>query len=885
MGAGDRQKWSSLARQDTVEAVAAQILDAHFYGAAVLGAPGAGKTSLARNVEIMLEDSAHFIKLFGNDLGMDVPYGVFSVLLAQLTPRQTESQSNIMEAMDQLLAAESKGRRTVIVLDDLPSVDMASMGLLMHLLLSGTAKLLVLARQMTDLPEDIVWMIKDKRLMENRLEPFSRGEVRSLLGKALGGTVVESVVGGLFDPSAGNPQVLHALVNECLAQGLLRNRGGIWVLDDVPASSPDGALSGVVASRLAREGPEVNNGIKKMALLKRLPLSFALPALGEDVFIELEERGMIVVGHDAQRTVSLKEPFVGETVRGWMTAAEKALLLQELSNIINVDPACMGMSELLIYAAWVHEAGRALEPATAIGAARAANHLNEPKLAMDLCAHVPRGHGLEVQAARACSRAYYILGNYPKAVAVLEEIDPGTLAKTDPVEQSLWACDLVSALLWVSDGYLRSEQVLAEMAQRQQAASTDDRGTAAATKYLNLARYELLVHRGDFALVSEELELASRCADDRAYALNCACLLTMVLAATGRELEAIELAKSIDKEATRFELLLRFMDWRLQGLLFALTWSGQWRSCEALLLERIGQRCGILRYRGGVSELALGVAYAYAGRGTQAIDQLLIAVAQLEVRNIWHGLGLAYAGLAFAFTQIDDAKDAAKYLDLARKSSAKTLWVHRSQAHLFQRMAQQCLGDDMAHGHVMAAAVEDAGQGKFTTAAMGFFVASHSGTAEVHQWLEETSRQCQGPLAAIHVGLARAHRSANADHALRGAAQAESLELLNVEFRCAEVALELARDAGDNKAATSAQQRLMRLAPQLAAGPTSPQAPPVKLTHREMQIAGLARDGHGNRAIASTIGVSVRTVEGHLYQVFTKLGISSRSELESFGGL
>ncbi|MFN3924727.1 MAG: helix-turn-helix transcriptional regulator, partial [Pseudarthrobacter sp.] len=31
--------------------------------------------------------------------------------------------------------------------------------------------------------------------------------------------------------------------------------------------------------------------------------------------------------------------------------------------------------------------------------------------------------------------------------------------------------------------------------------------------------------------------------------------------------------------------------------------------------------------------------------------------------------------------------------------------------------------------------------------------------------------------------------------------------------------------------------------------------------------------------IALEMGVSVRTVEGHLYQVFTKLGVTSRGDL------
>jgi DNA-binding NarL/FixJ family response regulator len=51
------------------------------------------------------------------------------------------------------------------------------------------------------------------------------------------------------------------------------------------------------------------------------------------------------------------------------------------------------------------------------------------------------------------------------------------------------------------------------------------------------------------------------------------------------------------------------------------------------------------------------------------------------------------------------------------------------------------------------------------------------------------------------------------------------------------------------------------------------------LTEREQQIARLAAKGMSNRDIAAEVGVSVRTIEGHLYQTFTKLGVSSRTDL------
>src|ERR1700684_4031887 len=52
------------------------------------------------------------------------------------------------------------------------------------------------------------------------------------------------------------------------------------------------------------------------------------------------------------------------------------------------------------------------------------------------------------------------------------------------------------------------------------------------------------------------------------------------------------------------------------------------------------------------------------------------------------------------------------------------------------------------------------------------------------------------------------------------------------------------------------------------------------LTAQEAQVARLARDGLSNPEIGARLFISPRTAAYHLSNVFTKIGISSRSQLD-----
>lgn len=883
MGAQERRRWSSLVRQEILGAIVAHLHDPALYGAAIIGPRGVGKTTMAHGVEARIQGTTHVINIFGTGSATDSPYGALSVLMATLSGYESESPTTTMHKLTELIKQEAQGRPTVIMLDDLPGIDTESVGLLVQLLMTGTVKLLVMARSLSELPDDLAWMIKDGRLATERVNDFTRAETRTLLKKALDGPVAESVVSSLFELSAGNPLVLQALVHENLTRGALRKRGVVWVLEGPRQEATENILDDLVEARLLGLPQSARTDLEKLALLRTVSLSVALQVLGTDVVSELEELSLLSVSPGPNSLVSFTEPFMGESLRERLSPVEKAQRFQEMSQVITLDPAAVDKHHLLAFAAWANDAGLSLKPKTALAAAQAALVSFDPQLALACSAGIPREHPRAVKAAQIRSRAYHLLANYPLAVTALDSIDPQNLAHLSLKKYSSWACALISSLLWVPEGYSRIEAVLAVLDARIAAAHTEadrkDEDLKKAEKYRRLAYFEFQVHRGEFALVAQELEDGSRDPSDRSYRLNCASLLVLVLAVTGRELDAIALSEAINLEAAEYDLVLRMREWSVHGIFFGLIWTGQWRACESLV-KHAAEISSMTRHGGGVMELALGIVYAYTGRAEQAADMLLIAAAQLEVRDTYNSSALVYSALAFSCAQLDDLPNAHSYLAKARELEPWTLWVNRSLAEFFQLMALRWFEDPSAIEKLMARGEADRAKGRFATASMNLFGAATYGKDEVFLLLEEVSLMRQGPMAAIKLALARAYQSQSAAMALAAADMAHNLELPAVESRCVITALEIAHIAGDLTESREAQHRLELLVSQVPVLPLVPNNSVVPLTIRERQIVALASRGLANREIADRIGVSIRTVEGHLYQVFAKLGITSRSELE-----
>jgi DNA-binding NarL/FixJ family response regulator len=144
------------------------------------------------------------------------------------------------------------------------------------------------------------------------------------------------------------------------------------------------------------------------------------------------------------------------------------------------------------------------------------------------------------------------------------------------------------------------------------------------------------------------------------------------------------------------------------------------------------------------------------------------------------------------------------------------------------------------------------------------------------------------PPHAVELALFRAAQDALDRAIVDARAQRVSIRL---ERRDERLILTLADDGAspaDLEALPVAQRRIAQLggAIETSIGPHGgleiaiviAVAPPAALTSRELEVLRLLAEGLSNKAIAVALGVSPRTINFHLDNLYAKLGVTSRTE-------
>lgn len=883
-GAPGAQQWSAPARSANLEAVRTALVSQDSLGVVITGGRGVGKSSLARAAVSDLGADAWSLQLRSGPAGANTPYGCLSFLLARLPQAYMGSPTAILRGITSLIRSDAAGRSCVITLDTSGSIDEMSAGVLLNVLLTGTAKIIAVAPKISDLPADFHWLLTDRRLTEVRLSNLNELQTRQVLLSLLGHRVSASLVTTYHQMVGGNPLLLKALVTEQRLSGNLVLSDSVWTLRDKVVLDGAASLDDIVRSRWSRETPETREVIEMLSCARRVELSRLTAVYRAGVVADMEDAGLLEIDDSDHRWVSLREKYIGDVVRSWISIARRRELRSALLGGTEPDPADMTVEELMAFAAWTHECEAELSPALALAAAEAAVQLFDPRFALAYAEMLKRTDQEWVPGQRQKAGAYLQLDLPVQALAALDDISQPELDNVGVEEYARVIAAKARVMLWHPEQASQVPALLAEARERLDGAAKQaswPHPAVAAANRVALSEFEYRAFVGDYAGMIPDLEAAADPArnPDTGYRMQSAVILMTALALTGREMEALSLMRQLGGQITDASHVVGLREQYTREAYLVLLTAGQWRRCIDLLGPHGSGEYDRLPYRSAATELAAGLAYVYSGRGGVALDPLISAVAQLELQPLQSALRCAYAATALAHAQTGNAAQARKFLTKLQRTPGKSSFATESIIEFCALVAARWLGDSEAAAGLKQSARRYMGAGLYTVAGISLLAATVNGSDADFRLLEEISDHRQGPLAEIARLVAVGSRTKDAKTLLAAGEIAATLELDTVEARCMALAVDFARQDGDSISARTAQARLDILAATVANLPIVPSSGSPLLTARERQIARLAGRGASNRDIALEMGVSVRTVEGHLYQVFTKLGVTSRGDL------
>ena len=863
--------WPLVARDDELrQALAALEDDAEFHGVALVGDSGVGKSTLARALADTLASGGASVRyVLGTQTGCAIPLGAF---YRSVTVDAPQEPAVMLAAAHKTLEREEN---LVVVVDDAQLLDSLSSTLVHQLAASGSARLIVTIRSGEPVLDAVTALLKERLLLSLRIDAFTREQTEALTRAVLGGVVDTGLINQLYQRTAGNPLLLHGLLSPGRESGVLVRTDAGWQLRG--ALRADRQLYELLEFRLQSLAPEELAAVEILAAAEVLDWEILRELCDADAVGRLERRGVIQVVADGSKTVArLGHPILGEVamqragvVRSRQLTTLLAQQLQKQMQTQQMRSALPDVRTRIRLAQFMMRSDLAPDLDLIIDSAASATTMSNFACGEEL-ARFAFDHGGGLPAAIMLADAMGWQGRGDETEAVLARVDP-----PDGSDEWLivhWGAVRALNLFFNCGQVEQARQVLADVKNRVASETLVVLVTALEVSFgFFSGDVATAIETGPMLCGSDVLPLATVWA---AVATACALGLAGRFGDVHRIADAgLRAAALSESESHRFTIGVAEAT--------ALTWAGDFPAAEAVWERYSAMAAGVPEANAMVNAM-LGV--VQLGRG--ALSSACSAF-QDSISAMSGGLPGGWLMLVTAWSaQTEGARGnraaAAAALRRSEDAYGPQVAVFLPELELARAWERACVGQTMAaQTHALRAAQVARQAGMYAVEMRALHTAVRLDDRSQTERLAELAKSLNTPLAEAIAQHARG--LANHDANLLDAAANRFADIGAMAF-AADAAAQAAREharTGRRGKELECSTRAHWLASQheIRTPAVHSVAQPLPITDREREIVMLAAAGLSNRQIAERLSVSVRTVEGHVYRIFAKLGIERREQL------
>jgi DNA-binding CsgD family transcriptional regulator len=841
-----------------------------------MAGPGIGKSSLTEGIAERLSGDLNVLQLHGSSALAAVPFGVLTPYTGELTAEESVSPVAVLRSMwsyfEKLKAGN--GAPVLLLIDDAHYLDEASAGVVAELISAGWATVVAAARPRPGLPQPLDQLWYDGLAERVDLRPLNRGQIEEVLAHVLDGTVPDATVDAVWSASGGNPRLLDALLHDAAEAGILAKRNGIWVL--LGSLPTDGVrLTAVVTKDHLRRRPEEQEALKFIALAGPVGRKVIEDICGAPLVRSLLDQQMVVENSGVPAELSVWNGLFAEAIRNTISVSRSLQLLEKIRE--HKDPATLRGEGRLRSVEWFLECGLRVPDAEMLDAAREALARFRNHSAIAIAAKVqdpgflPLAHAIQ-------ARALYNEGSYPDAAALLD-------ACWDQLADHPEGPSVLLLRVAAHQATGRPLDALAEEMGEQQAGMAE---AAAGWQEELLQLLQLGADMDAEALRGRVADIRNRSSTEEVAPVRAVgeAVLAHALAAAGNAAEGLEAALFAASELRPLEeSLFFFSEYVLGRLVSDYLAMGEWESAERELESyAAGHTQSAATFNGSVQVLR-GYSMLRQGRMERAYQLLLPAVEALRLND---PLQLFRFGSALGFYVAARLGDTAqgKRLEQDYKDAVAGAPAHDFLARAYVAAASEYLSRDgkgLAALHTLMTTNEASARAGTLLELLG--LGWDLGDPSVIPMVQTAAHGVEGRWAAALLKLATDWEAADGDALMDTAATLEESGFVNLAreaYARASTVLEQSGERRRSRQAVAQREKCdHELGERFREGRFIAATPAVQLTRREQDIVELAVQGLTDREIAERLMVSVRTVEGHLYRTYVKLGVRSRDELDA----